>query len=278
MSPQPSGFGPAPESEGPEQGQGPGPFPSGYRKVWSFGGRPAGPHPYPVTRAIIWSCIAVFLVQVYYFHSERSDRFDEFFALSQAGLDAHRWWQLVTYAWLHSETLTVLGIIPIHIVFNLLMVRFLAPELEAVLGRGRFLVLYLGSVVAAGVTWLLWDGVHAPAVPVLGASGAVFGLIAAYACHDPRRQLQVWVLFLLPIRTTARTLALVLVGLELLAQLTGIDPISALMGIHTESVGHSAHLGGALFGFLIMMLWRKRRPPVDAEPFSGYRAVPQDTP
>ena len=261
-----------------------GPFPPGYRKVWTFGtgARPAGPHPHPVTRAILWSCVAVFLVQVFYFHSERSDAFDNLFSLSREGVAQHRYWQFVTYAWLHSETILALGFIPIHIVFNLLMVRFLAPELELALGRARFLVLYLGSVVAAGAAWLLWDGARAPGTAVLGASGAVFGLMTAYACYDPRRQLQVWVLFVLPIRTSARTLVLILVGNELLAQILGVDPVSALMGlffpISSASIGHSAHLGGALFGFVAMMLWRRRRPPVDPALFSGYHAVPQDTP
>lgn len=263
-------------------GHGPGPepmpgVPRGYRWAWRFG-RPgaAGPHPWPFTRFVIWSCIAVFLLQVFFFHFRRTDLFDNLFALSRDGLAQHRYWQFLTYAWLHSETLLVLGIVPIHIVFNLLMIRFLGPELELALGRWRYAVLYLGSVLAAGLAWLLWDGSRAPDTAVLGASGAVFGLMAAYAVYDPRRQLQVWVLFLLPIRTTARTLVLVLVGIELLAQLTGFDPVSALMGMHSSAIGHSAHLGGALFGFLAMLLWRRRRPPVDPDYFSGYHSAPQD--
>lgn len=257
--------------------------PPGYRKVWTFGGRAARPRPWPLTQAVIWSCVAVFLVQVFYFHFQRTNVFDDFFALSREGLAHHRYWQLVTYAWLHSETLTVFGIVPIHILFNLLMVRFLGPELELALGRVRFAVLYLGSVVAAGAVWLLWDGAKAPGEAVLGASGAVFGLMAAYACYDPRRPLQVWLLFIIPIRTSAGILVGVLVGNELLAQILGVDPVAALMGfflpsVSSASIGHSAHLGGALFGFLAMLLWRKHRPPVEPAAFSGYHAAPLDPP
>ncbi|NYG59431.1 membrane associated rhomboid family serine protease [Nocardioides daedukensis] len=78
------------------------------------------------------------------------------------------WWQLVTSMFAHVE--------PMHIGFNMLALWFLGPQLEMVLGRLRFLGVYLGSgLVGSGVVYLLTD----PSTHTLGASGAVFGLIGA---------------------------------------------------------------------------------------------------
>jgi len=78
------------------------------------------------------------------------------------------WWQLITSAFTHVSA--------IHIAFNMLALWVLGPQLEAAIGRTRFLALYLGSALA-GSTLVYWF------VPIntytLGASGAIFGLMAA---------------------------------------------------------------------------------------------------
>lgn len=78
------------------------------------------------------------------------------------------WWQLLTSAFVHANLL--------HIAVNMLALWFIGPQLEEVLGRTRFLVLYLLSALAGGVAvaWL-----SAPHTPTVGASGAIFGLLGA---------------------------------------------------------------------------------------------------
>lgn len=85
-----------------------------------------------------------------------------------AGVADGAWWQLITSAFLHVELM--------HILFNMLALWFLGPGVERVLGRARFLALYLISALAGSVTvyWL-----SSPTTTTLGASGAVFGLMGA---------------------------------------------------------------------------------------------------
>ncbi len=84
------------------------------------------------------------------------------------GVATGSWWQLITSAFTHAE--------PMHIGFNMLALYFLGPQLEQVFGRARFLAMYLVSalVASAFVMWLA-----EPYVSTVGASGAIFGLMAA---------------------------------------------------------------------------------------------------
>ncbi len=84
------------------------------------------------------------------------------------GVDDGAYWQLITSAFTHVEVW--------HIGFNMLALWFLGPQLEAVLGRSRFLALYLGSALTASAT-VYWFSDMAAATR--GASGAIFGLMGA---------------------------------------------------------------------------------------------------
>ncbi len=86
------------------------------------------------------------------------------------GVDDGAWWQLVTSMFSHVE--------PLHIGFNMLALYFLGPMLENVLGRARFLALYLVSGVAGSAAVVLLSSPHAQ---TLGASTAIFGLMGALA-------------------------------------------------------------------------------------------------
>ena len=196
-----------------------------------------------LTSLIVWSAVAAYACQLYFFYRLRSAWVDDTFALSRAGLASGAYWQLLTYAWLHSVVL------PIHILFNMAMVYSLGRELEWPLGPWRYLVLYIGSVLAAAFVWLAWT--RSPDAGIEGASGAVFGLLAAFACYDPQRVLKVWILFLVPVVMRARTLALVTIGFEVVCQAMG----------WLHGIAHLGHLGGAAFGFLAMQFWKVRRPP-----------------
>ena len=86
------------------------------------------------------------------------------------GVSDGAYWQVMTSVFTHVEVL--------HIGFNMLALYFLGPMLEVVLGRARFLAVYLASglVGSAAVMWF-----SDPNTPTLGASGAIFGLMGAIA-------------------------------------------------------------------------------------------------
>jgi membrane associated rhomboid family serine protease len=87
----------------------------------------------------------------------------------------------------------------------------------------------------------------AEAYPTVGASGGVFGLLLAYGMLFPHQRVM---LLIPPVPMKARTLVIVYGVVELLLGVTGTAP----------GVAHFAHLGGMLFGWLLIRHWR-RRPP-----------------
>lgn len=84
------------------------------------------------------------------------------------GVASGGWWQILTSAFVHLQLM--------HLGFNMLALYFLGPQLERILGRARFLALYLISAIT-GSTLVMW--LSEPHVTTLGASGAIFGMMAA---------------------------------------------------------------------------------------------------
>jgi membrane associated rhomboid family serine protease len=106
-------------------------------------------------------------------------------------------WRLVTYQFLHDP-----GNI-FHIVFNMLGLYFLGPTLERHWGSRRFLPFYLGCGVAGGMFYLVLVAVNfLPAMPLIGASGAILGMLAACAILFPHFVVFI-LLFPIPIRVAA---------------------------------------------------------------------------
>lgn len=84
------------------------------------------------------------------------------------GVATGAWWQPLSSAFTHSA--------PMHLGFNMLALWFLGPQLEKILGRARFLALYLVSAIVASA-FVMW--LSDPTTSTIGASGAVFGLMGA---------------------------------------------------------------------------------------------------
>lgn len=146
-------------------------------------------------------------------------------------------WQLVTYLLVHDPT----G--PFHAILNLVFCWLFGAELEQRWGTRRFLRFYVACGAVAGLFVLGWSALFPGDWErfTLGASGAVYALIAAYGVLFPRR-----VMWPLPIRV--RTFVWILVGLTILYFLVQSN----------ESV--AAHLGGLLAGWLVTTgSWRPRR-------------------
>jgi membrane associated rhomboid family serine protease len=139
-------------------------------------------------------------------------------------------WQLVTYMFMHGGFL--------HLFFNMLALWMFGMELENTWGSRKFLIFYMLCGIGAGVANMLVAIPLGMTAPTVGASGAVFGVMIAFAMLFPDRPIYLY--FLFPIR--AKYLVAVWIGLELLLGVTG----------SSDGVAHFAHLGGAAVGFLYM--------------------------
>ncbi|HHW4673323.1 MAG TPA: rhomboid family intramembrane serine protease [Xylella fastidiosa subsp. pauca] len=148
-------------------------------------------------------------------------------------------WQLLTYGFLHEGFQ--------HLFFNMLAVFMFGAALEHTWGEKRFLTYYLVCVAGAGVCQLLVSWLLSSGTPVLGASGGVFGLLMAYGMLFPNERI---LLIFPPIPMKARTFVILYGVIELLMGITGIQP----------NVAHFTHLGGMLFGWLLIRYWRGQPP------------------
>jgi membrane associated rhomboid family serine protease len=141
-------------------------------------------------------------------------------------------WQFVTYLFLHAGAF--------HLFFNMYALWALGRDVEAALGTRRFVAYYLMCGVAGGACAYLF---YEPPAVIMGASGAIFGVMTAFAVLYPERVITLLVFFVIPVRMTARQMALALAGIELLF---------VVQNPHGGVVAHFAHLGGALCGYLYM--------------------------
>jgi membrane associated rhomboid family serine protease len=147
-------------------------------------------------------------------------------------------WQVFTYAFVHAG-------LP-HLLFNMYGVYIFGGDVERVWGPRRFLTYYLVCTLSAAALQLLVTALTGAYYPTVGASGAVFGLLLAYARLFPTRTL---VLLFPPIPMPAPVFVAVYGALELLLGVTGTQ----------EGIAHFAHLGGLLGGFVFMRFWKARR-------------------
>lgn len=176
--------------------------------------------------------------------------------LHYIGASDFYFWQPLTYMFMHAD----FG----HMFFNMFAVLMFGPALEEQWGSRRFLIYYLltglGAAVVQEATWALAlnkisqvSSLHAlhyaNQVVTIGASGAVFGILLAFAWFFP--EVRMFILFI-PIPIRARTLVIIYALIELFS---GVAPIPG------DKVAHFAHLGGMIFGWFIILLWRWRNVP-----------------
>ena len=143
-------------------------------------------------------------------------------------------WQILTYGFLHGNVT--------HIAFNMFALWMFGRELEWLMGSQRFLIYFLVCVVGAALVQLLVAGFQGGLYPTVGASGGVFGILLAYGLTFPNR---IVMLLFPPIPMKAKYFVLIYGLLELYLGVSGNAP----------GVANFAHLGGMLFGFLLLQYW-----------------------
>ena len=160
-------------------------------------------------------------------------------------------WQILTHMFMHGGFW--------HIFFNMYSLLMFGSILERSLGPKKYLIFYfvtgLGAVALhTGVEWLqarvfITNGIAQAyqqllVTPTLGASGAIYGVLIGFAMLYPQARLT---LIFPPIPMTAKWLVIIFAAIELFSGINGIQ----------DGVAHFAHLGGMLFGWLLIRWWRK---------------------
>lgn len=163
-------------------------------------------------------------------------------------------WQPITYMFMHGGFW--------HLFFNMFCLWMFGSALERTVGSRKYLIFYfvtgLGAVLThTGVEYLQMKAMAAAdsgiltagqinllRTPTLGASGAIYGIQIGYAMLYPN---DVWTLIFPPISLKAKWFVLIFIAIELFTGVTGT----------MDGVAHFAHLGGMLFGFLLLLYWKK---------------------
>ncbi|HEV2285748.1 MAG TPA: rhomboid family intramembrane serine protease [Steroidobacteraceae bacterium] len=189
----------------------------------------------PATRALILVNVAVFLLEQW-----AGDALIQWFALWPLASRQFEPWQLLSYAFLHDPRTIA------HVFFNMFALYMFGGTLERYWGGPRLVMFYLVCAVSASLTQLaVQQATGGAAEPTIGASGAVFGILLAFAWYFPRQRVAVY--FIVPMPSW---LFVTLYGLlELFFGVTGSQ----------QGVAHFAHLGGMLGGALCILYWRARR-------------------
>lgn len=184
----------------------------------------------PAVKTLLAANAAAFVFQLL------ADRFFEFtywFGLVPSAVVRGAVWQVFSYMFLHGGLM--------HLLFNLLGLWVFGGEVEASLGTRRFFVFYIFTGVGAGLCALAFN--LGSSVPLVGASGAIFGILLAYALFFPYRPITLLLFFVVPLSIQARWLVIGYGALEVLT----------VMGSHGgRAAGSLAHLGGLFFGWLFL--------------------------
>lgn len=173
------------------------------------------------------------------------------FAMFYPASPFFRWWQPLTHIFMHGGFW--------HIFFNMYTLLIFGMVLERSLGTKRFLIFYFVTGFGAVALHTFVEYVQAQMflsngaaasyqsllmTPTLGASGAIYGVLIGYAMLYPNSQLT---LLFPPVTLTAKWFVLIFAGIELFTGILGTS----------DGVAHFAHLGGMLFGWLLILWWRR---------------------
>lgn len=165
-----------------------------------------------------------------------------------------RWWQPLTYMFMHGNFW--------HIFVNMWALLMFGSALERAIGSKKFLIFFFVTGFGAllihfGIQYLQVQSlvkagasaqqslVNILRTPTLGASGALYGVQIGYAMLYPNDK---WTLLFPPVTLKAKWFVLIFIGIELFTGVTGT----------LDGIAHFAHLGGALFGFLMILYWKKK--------------------
>jgi len=179
-------------------------------------------------------------VATFFFRLIAQNQFDlaQVFGLS-AGSVWPMIWQPVTYMFIHGDFF--------HIFMNMFVLWMFGSELESIWGRRGFLIYYFITGVGSGLVWLLFNTGN-PYTVLIGASGAIYGLLLAYGLMFPNRKILIY--FLFPIKVKYFVIFL------------GAMAFVSSMGASGSNISHLTHLSGMAIGYIYLKspwTWPKLR-------------------
>lgn len=219
--------------------------------------------PPAIKNLIIINCILYFAT--YVFNQIGLVNLNEYLALYHWKSPYFKPWQFVTHIFMHGGLS--------HLLFNMFALWMFGNVVENFMGTKRFLVFYIICGLGAALLHLLvfsWENQHAIQtvanmsaadlerfnnslirsgmttplyIPMVGASGAIFGLLFTFGYLFPN--LMIYIYFLFPIKAK-----------YFVALYAAIELIAGLRGNPADNVAHFAHLGGMLFAFILLKLWK----------------------
>ena len=199
-----------------------------------------------VTRNLLLINIVVFVATFIDDTLLHDDYMYRMFALFYPASPFFRIWQPLTHMFMHGGFW--------HLFFNMYTLLMFGAPVERAIGERKFLIFYfICGFGAMALHWgVQWCQLHMAAgmaadilsIPTVGASGAIYGVLIAFAMLYPDATL---VLLFPPIPLKAKWWVLIFAGIEVV---TGIT-------CTMDGIAHFAHLGGMLIGFLLMLYWRK---------------------
>jgi membrane associated rhomboid family serine protease len=210
----------------------------------------------PIVKNLIIINVLVFVAQLTL--ASKAFNLTEYIMLYPVQHEDFRPYQIATHMFAHSPNMFF------HILFNMFGLWMFGKILENVWGPQRFLFFYLACGVGAallhmGVNYFAWENMEAAYAagnmeaaqeyasglgPALGASGAVMGIFAAFAFLFPNTEM--YIMFI-PVPIKAKWVVLGLVAFDLFGGVSSSG----------SGIAHFAHLGGALTGFILVLIWNK---------------------
>ena len=209
-----------------------------YRRGGLFGG---GMFPQVIKYLLIIN-ISIFILQAFFFQNlslgnvSVGDAFFKNFALWPISSGYFMPWQLVTYMFLHGGFM--------HIFINMFVLWMFGFELESLWGSKKFFWYYMMCGVGAGLANLLIAPFFTSVGPTVGASGAIYGVLAAFAFLFPNRKIYLY--FFIPVK--AKYLIILYMAIDLLS----------VIGQRDTGIAHVAHLGGAVVGIIYLLITKQR--------------------
>ena len=161
---------------------------------------------------------------------------DLYLDLFPIGTDEFKPYQFITYMFMHDDIA--------HIFLNMIAVYMFGSILENIWGPKRFLNYYLLCGLGAAALQLGIFYYNGEGARLLGASGAVFGLLLAFAMMFPNTELQLY--FVIPVKAKY-----LVIGYALFELYNGF--------FSNDNVAHFAHLGGLVVGIIIMLIWKRNK-------------------